>query len=285
MELNAECRRDNRRRRPKLEPELVFEAGAESLAEFTKQDTQASLPGDSVWPFLGPLLALLGVPALIGWIFPESSAASAAQPANAVFDWRAFTTAGAQIVVVGAMLWRYRQHYLRVFPWSFSLWSIGWGVVGVVLWVALCEPQWESRLLGLLGLGGLLPERPAVNPFDSFSAQTVGWFLVLRFTVLALIVPLAEELFVRGWLVRYLEAQENWDVQSLAAVGWTAQLGVLAYAVMTHPQEAIAAIAWFSLVNWWMKRTGNFWDCVVVHAVTNGLLGAWILYSGQWRLW
>jgi membrane protease YdiL (CAAX protease family) len=62
-------------------------------------------------------------------------------------------------------------------------------------------------------------------------------------------------------------------------------LGVLAYAVLTHPQEAIAAIVWFSLVNWWMKRTGNLWDCVLVHAVTNGLLGAWILYSGQWRLW
>ena len=255
------------------------------MSESTNQNSRTGLPADSTWPFLGPLVALLAVPAVVGWFFSEPSEIADGQTPVGPFDWRAFLSAFAQVIVVGILLWRYRQHYLGIFPLKFSPWSFVWGVIGVVLWVVLCEPQWESQLLSLLGIGGLLPERPAVNPFDSFSPQTVGWFLLLRFMVLAVIVPIAEELFVRGWLVRFLEAQENWDVQSLASVGWKAQLGVLAYAVLTHPQEAIAAIVWFSLVNWWMKRTGNLWDCVLVHAVTNGLLGAWILYSGQWRLW
>ena len=266
-------------------PERNLIAGVKILTELTSPKKPSGIAADSSWPFIGPLLALLAIPALVGWLIPESETVANGQGTPSAFDWRAFLTALVQVSVVGSILWKFRRHYLAIFPWRFSPWSLLWGLAGVVLWVALCEPQWESRILGLIGLGGLLPERPAVNPFDSFSSQAIAWFLLLRFAVLALIVPLAEELFIRGWLVRYLEAQENWDVQSLASVGWTAQLGVIAYAVLTHPQEAIAAVVWFGMVNWWMKRTGNIWDCVLVHAVTNGLLGVWILYSGQWRLW
>ncbi len=255
------------------------------LTESTNNQHPGPIVSDSPWPFVAPLVALLLVPAILAWLWPDPARPVDASTEQPRFDGRALATAAIQILLVGGILGFFRQHYLRVFPWRFRYESIALGIVGVVLWVLLCAPQWENRLLELAGLGGLLPSRPGVNPFESFGSQTVGWFLLLRFTVLTLIVPLAEELFVRGWLVRFLEAQENWDVQPLAQVGWVAQLGVLGYAVLTHPQEAIAAIAWFSLVNWWMKRTGNLWDCVLVHAVTNGLLGAWILYSGDWRLW
>lgn len=244
--------------------------------------------GEGPLPFVLPFVALLAVPAIVSWLVPEaaSQAVGSAQPAiSSTFDWRAFLSALAQVLVVGGILWWHRRVYLAVFPWRFSLWSLVLGLLGVVLWVGLCSLGLESQLLQTVGLQGMLPQRPGVNPFESFSTSSVSWFLFVRFSVLMLVVPLAEELFVRGWLVRYLQAQENWDIQPLGTVGWAAQLGVIAYAVMTHPQEAVAAIAWFGMVNWWMKRTGNFWDCVLVHAVTNGLLGAWILYSGDWRLW
>ena len=244
--------------------------------------------GDSTLPFVLPFVALLAIPALVGWLVSQA-VPQAGEPANSTvssaFDWQAFLSALAQVLVVGAILWWHRRVYLAVFPWRFSPWSVVLGLLGVILWIGLCSLGIETRLLQTVGLQGLLPQRPGVNPFESFAPAAVGWFLFVRFTVLMLVVPLAEELFVRGWLVRYLQAQENWDIQPLATVGWGAMSGVLAYAVLTHPQEAVAAIAWFGLVNWWMKRTGNLWDCVLVHAVTNGLLGAWILYTGDWRLW
>jgi len=34
-----------------------------------------------------------------------------------------------------------------------------------------------------------------------------------------------------------------------------------------------------------MVRTRNFWDCVAAHAVTNLLLGVYIVAAGQWTLW
>jgi len=33
-----------------------------------------------------------------------------------------------------------------------------------------------------------------------------------------------------------------------------------------------------------MIRTRNLWDCVVAHAVTNLLLGLYVVHSGQWHL-
>ena len=36
---------------------------------------------------------------------------------------------------------------------------------------------------------------------------------------------------------------------------------------------------------WLYIRTGKLWTAVAAHAVTNGLLGAWVLYTRQWTFW
>jgi len=36
------------------------------------------------------------------------------------------------------------------------------------------------------------------------------------------------------------------------------------------------------IYHWWMARTGNLADCIVAHAVTKGLLAAYVFYSGHW---
>jgi hypothetical protein len=51
-----------------------------------------------------------------------------------------------------------------------------------------------------------------------------------------------------------------------------------------HPQEALAAVVWFGAVAWLMIRTKNVWDCVVAHAITNLLLGVYVVVSGEWWL-
>jgi membrane protease YdiL (CAAX protease family) len=54
--------------------------------------------------------------------------------------------------------------------------------------------------------------------------------------------------------------------------------------VIYHP-EKLAALVWFSLVTWLMWRTRNIWDCVAAHAVTNLLLGIYVVTQHQWQLW
>jgi hypothetical protein len=34
-----------------------------------------------------------------------------------------------------------------------------------------------------------------------------------------------------------------------------------------------------------MIRTHNLWDCIIAHAVTNGILAAYVIAAGQWQYW
>ena len=190
----------------------------------------------------------------------------------------------AQIVIAASLLLYFRPIYRRHFPLKFSWEGVVVGVVGIVLWVWLCSFEFEKSIASAIGFAATAG-RPAFNPFEHL--PNTMWriaFLVPRFMVLALIVPLVEELFLRGWLVRWVEDQD-WEPVSLSALGWSALIAPTVYGVATHPGEAIAAIAWFSLVTLLMVRTKNVWDCVVAHAVTNFLLGVYVIWFEQWQLW
>jgi membrane protease YdiL (CAAX protease family) len=48
--------------------------------------------------------------------------------------------------------------------------------------------------------------------------------------------------------------------------------------------EMLAAAVWFSMITCLMVYTRNIWDCIVAHAVTNLLLGIYVVNSGDWHL-
>jgi CAAX prenyl protease-like protein len=108
-------------------------------------------------------------------------------------------------------------------------------------------------------------------------------FLAVRFAGLAAIVPLIEEMFLRGFLMRYFARADWWNVP----IGTPDRIGVAAaivLPVLMHPQEALAAVIWFGAVAWLVIRTRNVWDCVAAHAITNLLLGIYVVASGEWWL-
>jgi CAAX prenyl protease-like protein len=92
-----------------------------------------------------------------------------------------------------------------------------------------------------------------------------------------------EEFFLRGFLMRFVVKPEWWTVP-FGQVTRTAAIVGTVYGIITHPAELLAAAAWFSLVTWLMVKTRNIWDCVMAHAVTNLLLGVYVVISGHWRL-
>ena len=169
--------------------------------------------------------------------------------------------------------------------------AVAVGVVGVVLWVGIdafgiktaivdfCGE--ESWVVSILGLG----PRDAFNPIAQFGADSARywWFMTSRFVGLALMVPIVEELMLRGWMVRLVDNPVFWKIPFGEVTYKAAALGV-AFATLYHP-EKLAAVVWFSLTMWLMLKTKNFWDCVVAHAVTNFLLGVWVVWKGAWGLW
>lgn len=176
----------------------------------------------------------------------------------------------------------------REFPFRISLLAILVGVVGVVLWVGLCRLDLESRILSPLGLGFLVDfgQRVGFNPFQSLGDRPgiLVAFLLVRFVGLAAVVPLIEEFFLRGFLMRFVMAR-NWWKLPMGQVSPYAFFVGTAYGVLAHPAEMIAAAVWFSLISWLLIKTRNIWDCVAAHAVTNLLLGIYVLVSHDWALW
>jgi CAAX prenyl protease-like protein len=161
------------------------------------------------------------------------------------------------------------------------------GAVGIVVWVGL----WRlSAWLGLTPLLDKLPgygQRPEFNPLEQLAAAPAwAWtFLAIRFFGLVVVVPVIEEFFLRGFLMRLVVDQDWWKVPfgktNAAAVAVS-----IVVPVLTHqPGEFLAAAAWFGMVTWLMVRTRNPWDCVLAHAVTNLLLGIYVVAWQQWALW
>jgi CAAX prenyl protease-like protein len=176
----------------------------------------------------------------------------------------------------------------RQFPFRISPLAIVVGVAGVVLWIWLCQLHLEQKLFTAMGLESLagLGARPAYNPLEQL-ADTPTWayvFLAIRFIGLALVVPIIEEFFLRGLVMRFVVRENWWDVPFGEVTPLAAVVGT-AVPMLMHPAELLAAAVWFSLVTWLMIRTRNIWDCVAAHAVTNLLLGIYVVTQKQWQLW
>jgi CAAX prenyl protease-like protein len=119
-------------------------------------------------------------------------------------------------------------------------------------------------------------------PLDE--AGAIDWTLVAwRCAGAALLVPVAEELFWRSFLMRWIE-----DAQFVRVV--PQQVGLKAIVLSTfvftlaHTLWLAAALA--GLVYAWLyRRTGSLWVPIVAHAVTNGALGVWVVMTGRWEFW
>lgn len=166
-------------------------------------------------------------------------------------------------------------------PFRFSWLSVAVGIVGIVVWIGLWlldrdVLHWFNRI----------EARAAFNPFEELKEHPlpVAWFLGVRLFGLVLVVPIIEEFFLRGFLMRYID-DPDWDEVPLGTAGKWAILGVFIYAGFTHPSEAIAALAWFGMVTWLYLKTGSIWNCVIAHSITNLLLAAYVLWREEWALW
>ena len=174
----------------------------------------------------------------------------------------------------------YRQFAWRVSPLAFLI-----GGVGVVLWIGLCKLGLESKLLAPLGLEWVVDSgvRSAFNPLENWPDQPLlaYGFLAVRFCGLAIVVPIIEEFFLRGLVMRFVIDADWWKVPFGTLTPLAVVVGTLVPVAM-HPAEMLAAAVWFTSVTWLMFKTKNIWDCVVAHGVTNLLLGIWVVASGDW---
>ncbi len=176
---------------------------------------------------------------------------------------------------------------LRGFKFRVSLLAIVVGLVGGGVWIGICNLELEKSFLNQIGMAKQFGfgERSAFNPFEQFAGDetTIYAYLAMRFIGLVAVIAIAEELFLRGFLMRYLADPEWWKLP-FGTVNRDALIAGTVVPMLMHPGELIAAFVWFSMITWLMLRNKNLWDCIAAHAVTNLVLGIYVVAAGDWRL-
>jgi CAAX prenyl protease-like protein len=169
----------------------------------------------------------------------------------------------------------------KVLPTRAPFWlpSIVLGIAVCALWVApdALVPGWRSHWLFTNSLTGGV--KTSIPP-----AELTPLMIALRFSRAALLVPVLEELFWRGWLPRWIQDSRFHRVPlgqyTALAFGATAVL----FALEHGPYWEVGLLTGL-IYNWWMWRTRSLGDLILVHAVTNAALSAYVLTTGRWELW
>ena len=110
------------------------------------------------------------------------------------------------------------------------------------------------------------------------------WFIVLRCLSSFALVPILEELFWRGWMMRWLIDKHFLKVPLGTYARSAFWIVALLFASEHGPYWEVGLLAGIAY-NWWIVRTRNLADCILAHAVTNAVLAAYVLYTDQWQYW
>lgn len=176
--------------------------------------------------------------------------------------------------VVGAwLLWLVRP-YVKELRWKLSWEAVAVGVAVFVVWI------------GLDGYYPMLAERTeSFNPNSTYGAGSILaiTFMVVRMAGSSLVVPPLEEIFYRSFIYRYLIKSDFLSV-SLGRLDWRAFLIAGAIFGIGHYEwlpGILCAFAYQGLV----CRKSRLGDAITAHAVTNFLLGLWVIARGAYQFW
>jgi CAAX prenyl protease-like protein len=173
----------------------------------------------------------------------------------------------------------YRGDYpeLRGYPFGLKGFAtdFGVGIAGAALWMA-----------PYLWIDSMRPDEPGFDP-AVFGASLVPLALFVRAIGYGIVTPFMEELFVRSWLVRYVDVCDKRDDFRDVPIGrfrWRSFAIVVLWFTFSHVAwEQPAAIAWVVVTMLWFYYRKNLMSLVIAHAGSNlGILAFVILQSGRW---
>jgi CAAX prenyl protease-like protein len=173
-------------------------------------------------------------------------------------------------VILGLLLLVHYRDKLVSFDWGWT-WR-GPAVGGLIFLV------WAAAAFFLM------PERSMPGKLAALAPVVRVFWILGRMLGSILVVPIAEELAYRGFLMRRL-VSADFESVSFKSVGWPA-LGLsaivfgAAHGALWAP-GILAGLAYGLL----LVRRGRMGEAVAAHATTNALIAASALMGNQWQLW
>jgi CAAX prenyl protease-like protein len=196
-----------------------------------------------------------------------------------------------QTIVVLALVFRYRRIYQFSWSWKWSLVGVVFGAVGIGCWLlptTLYDALgYTSDPEGIAGLLGVAERKDGFDPGLFEHPAAFGFSLVMRFLRAAVCVALIEEIFWRGFLMRFVcDWEGDYWKQPFGKATWLSFAVVTGLFMFAHGSiDYAGALVYGSLTYLlcvWSKSLGA---CVVMHAVANFLMGIYIMAYGKYGLW
>lgn len=165
-------------------------------------------------------------------------------------------------------------------------------LVGEMRWAL----SWEAVVIGIgvfalwVGLDGLYPKwevgGKGWEPFKQFGEGAgLAWlFIIVRILGSTFVVPPLEEVFYRSYLYRNVVRADFLSVP-FTTFSWPAFLFSCGIFGFSHPHQWLAGILCGMAYQWLVIRKGRLGDAMTAHAITNFLLGLWIVWRGDWKFW
>lgn len=200
--------------------------------------------------------------------------------------------------IVGVGLVLMMRPYVKEMKWEFTWEAVVVGIGVFVMWVGIdgyypsvdqIMEKWICPLLKKVGLQSWCPaaaiNKLPWNPNTQFGQGSgLAWmFIIGRILGSSIVVPPLEEVFYRSFLYRYIIKPDFLSV-SFGVFNAMAMLVMSVIFGFSHFEwlaGILCAIAYQGLIIK-KKRLG---DAITAHAITNFLLGLWVVGRGAWNFW
>jgi CAAX prenyl protease-like protein len=196
-----------------------------------------------------------------------------------------------QSLAAFAVLVRFWKSYDFRWSWKSGLAGVLCGALGIGLWLL---PTTLYDRLGLtadpdgwMGWLGIAARKEGFDP-GIFASPAAWWTsVVLRFFRAVVVVALVEEIFWRGFLMRFaLDWEGDCWRQPFGKASWSSFVVVTGLFVLVHSApDRPAAFLYGSLAYLLCVRGKSLGACVIMHATANLLMGLYIMAYGKYGLW
>lgn len=180
--------------------------------------------------------------------------------------------------LVGAwMIWELRP-FVTEMRWAFSWEAVAVGIGIFIIWVGIDPFVPKNNVF-------FKPGGDPWNPFAQFGEGSMAAWVVVVGRILgsSIVVPPLEEMFYRSFLYRYFVRTDfqNLPLNHRHPLSWV--VTSLLFGLVHY--EWLAGILCGLAYQWLVLRKNRLGDAMTAHAITNFILGIYIVWKGAWGFW
>jgi uncharacterized protein len=172
-------------------------------------------------------------------------------------------------LVAGTLIY-FWKFYNQEIKFSFSWLAVISGVIVFFIWV-LPEGHYPQLM------------HSEFNPYKQASGYGVYFVITFRMIGATLVVPLMEELFWRSFALRFA-IQSDFKSVPLGQFSWFSFILISILFGFEHERWLVGIFAGM-IYSGLLYRNKNLFDPILSHAITNFLLGIYVVSTQQWSFW